>query len=93
MTLNQLVHRAASVYPDGHILAYWDEHDECAIDNPGSGDTLAQFIAWELYETFDPDEDDERQITTAVGAMRNAANNLHDVAQALCGLSEERLAA
>jgi len=93
MTLNQLIRRAATVYPDAHILAYWNERHECAIDNPAGGDGLAGFIAWELYETFDPDADDETQITTAVGAMQRAADCLTDVAQALSKLSVERLAA
>lgn len=93
MTLNQLVHRAASVYPDLQILLYWDEQHECAVDNPGGGDGLAEFIAWELYETYDPDADDETQITTAVGAMQRAADCLKDVAEALGGLSVEMMAA
>lgn len=93
MTLNQLIHQASSVYPDAAILDYWDEDHECAIDNPGGGDSLAMFIAWELYETFDPDADDEQQLTTAIGAMQRAADCLQDVAAALNGLSVMRLAA
>jgi hypothetical protein len=93
MTLNKLVHRAASVYQDAHILAYWDEMHECAINNPGGGDGLAAFIAWELYETFDPDADDATQITTAMGALQRAADCLSEVARSLDGLSAERLAA
>lgn len=78
--MNQLVHQAASILPN--VLDYWDERQEVAIDNPGD-DRLAGLIAWELYETFDPDADDEQQITTAIGAMQRAADCLADVAEAL----------
>lgn len=93
MTLHQLIHRAASVCPDAAVLDYWDEKHECPVDNPGGGDTLALFIAWELYETFDPDADDEQQISTAIGAMRRAGDCLRDVETALNELSASRLAA
>lgn len=93
MTLNQLMNKAASAYPDDNVLQYWDQQHECAIDNSGGGDTLAQLIAWELYETFNPDDTAERQISTAVGAMQRVSDSLADVAQALSELSAERLAA
>jgi len=83
MTLNRLVQKAASAYPDAQVLRYWDEERECATDNPGGGDGLAMFIARELYETFDPDADDGTQTTTAAGAMRRAADDLLAVMDAL----------
>ena len=83
MTLNELINKAASAYPDAYVLAYWNAWHERAFDNPTVCDTLARFIAWELYETFDPNETDQRQIGTAIGAMRHAADSLTDVAQAL----------
>lgn len=86
MTLNRLVHTAASAYPDAHVLRYWDETNECAIDTPGGDDGLAMFIACELSETFDPDADDGTQITTAAGAMRRAADDLLAVMNALDAL-------
>ena len=90
MTLNQIMHRAASAYPDAHILHYWNDWHERAVDNPSGDDTLAEFIAQELYETFDATESDEHQINTAVGAMRHAIDSMTDVMEALSGLSSER---
>ena len=93
MTLNQLVCRAASVYPDAYVLQYWDMENEKPRKNPQGGDTLAQFIANELADTFDPDADDGTQIATAVKAMQTAADDLAMVAHALSDLAVERAAA
>jgi hypothetical protein len=93
MTLNQLVCRAASVYPDGMVLEYWDMEKEAPKRNPQGGDTLARFIAVELAETFDPEDDDGTQIATAVRAMHRASDELATVAHALSDLTVERMAA
>ena len=93
MTLNQLVGRAAAVYPDGQVMEYWDTKKERPRHNRKGGDTLAQFIAFELADTYDPDADDGTQIATAVKAMQTAADDLQTVAQALSDLAVERLAA
>ncbi len=93
MTLNQLVLRAASTYPDAAILLYWDLDNEQPRKNPDGGDTLAEFVAFELAETFDPDADDGTQIATAVKAMQNAADEIGAVAHALSNLVCERMAA
>jgi hypothetical protein len=83
MTLNQLVSRAASVYPDGFVLEYWDCHDQCAKHNPAGGDTLAQFIAQELADTYDREASDGDQVTTAVRVMQSATDDLQAVTDAL----------
>ena len=93
MTVNQLVCRAASVYPDGYVLEYWDMDKGEPKDNPAGGDTLAQFIAIELADTFDPEASDGEQIAAAVKAMQTAADDLAAVAQALSDLAVERRAA
>lgn len=51
MTLNELVCRAASVYPDGYPLQYWDVDKQEPKANPDGGDTLAMFITHELADT------------------------------------------
>ena len=91
MTLNELITRAASVYPDCWIVQYWDMDRQCAVFNNEGGDTLAQFIAWELYETFDPEAGDEDQLDTAIRKMREAANDLNAIVTALENLKQERL--
>ena len=93
MTLNQLVCRAASAYPDAFVLEYWDAGKEEPKPNPSGGDTLAEFIARELYDTFDPDAGDDEQLAAAVKAMQSAADDLQGVAHALANICREREAA
>lgn len=96
MTANQLVCRAASVYPEGYVLEYWDMDKGEPKQNRAGGDTLAQFIAGELAETFDPEASEGEQIAAAVRVMQTAADDLAAVAQALSDLAvetAERLAA
>ena len=92
MTLNQLIAAAASAYPEAYIRQYWDAKRQCAVQNRNGGDSLAEFIAWELYETFDPDAGDDEQLDTAIRKMRQAAGELEAVADALAGLKQERAA-
>ena len=93
MTLNQLVCRAASVYPDAYVLEYWDKDAQEPKANPTGGDTLAQFIVQELADTYDADASDNEQIATAVRVMQSAADDLGTVAHALSDLTSERMAA
>ena len=89
MTLNQLICRAASVYPDAAVLEYFDlEHEELVEDAEG-GDTLALFIAQELADTYDPDSSDGEQVASAVRTIQRAADELGAVAHALSDLAVE----
>jgi len=90
MTLNEIVTRAASAYPDCWVLQYWNMKKQCAILNLYGGDLLAQFIASELYDTFDPDSGDAEQLDTAIRKMQEAANDLQAVVTALENLKSER---
>ena len=92
MTLNGIITRAASVYPDCWILQYWDREQQSVVANKDGGDTLAQFIASELYETYDPDADDETQLETAITKMQEAADDLCAIVTALRNLKQEKLA-
>ena len=89
MTLNEIVTRAASVYPDCWVLQYWDMDKQYAVSNKDGGDSLAEFIAMELYETFDPEGSDQQQIAMAVRKMRDAAGELQAVVTALENLKQE----
>lgn len=93
MTLNQLVCRAASAYPDAFVMEYWDALKEVPMKNPDGGDTLAEFVALELYESFDPEAGDDEQLATAVKVMQSAADDLQAVAHALANIGRERMAA
>lgn len=90
MTLNEIITRAASVYPDCWILQYWDAERQYAVANRYGGDTLAEFVAWELYETYDPDVSDDEQLDMAIRKMREAAQDLESIVTALENLKTER---
>jgi hypothetical protein len=90
MTLNEIITRVASVYPDCWVLQYWDMKKQCAVLNRDGGDTLAQFIAGEIYETFDADVDDDEQLDMAIRKMQEAASDLRAVVTALENLKQER---
>jgi hypothetical protein len=93
MTLNQLICRAASVYPEAFVLQYWDMEKQAPKANLFGGDTLAQFVAFELAETFEEEASDGDQIATAVKVMQSAADDLARVAGSLSNLAVEKAAA
>lgn len=89
MRLNQLICKAASVYPDEFILKYWDMEKERPKENPEGGDTLAQFIARELADTYDSEADDRVQVETAVRVMQAAISDITTVIDALRLMRQE----
>lgn len=93
MTLNMLISRAASVYPEAYVLQYWDLEKQEPRLNPIGGDTLALFIAQEIAETYDPGSAESAQIAVAVKVMRSAADDLNAVAFAIERMGVERQAA
>ena len=92
MNLATIVARAASAYPEAWVLHYFNLERDTAVTSQAGGDGLAEFIAWELYETFDPEADDETQMRTAIGKLRDAEHDLHAVVVALENLERERRA-
>jgi len=90
MTLNQLICRAASAYPEALILNYWDLQKEQPKSNINTDDILAEFIANELYSTFKEDASDEQQLAEAVSVMQSAADDLQAIAHALANIDRER---
>ena len=89
MKLNQLICKAASVYPDGFVLKYWDMKKERPKKNSGGGDTLAQFIAQELADTYDSEAGDRVQVETAVRVMQAAVSDITTVIDALRLMRQE----
>ena len=92
MTLNQLIATAAGAYPEAYLLQYWDTEASEPKDNPVGGDTLAQFVAHELADTYDEAASDAEKIETAARKIREAARDLDAVANALAGLQQESAA-
>ena len=74
-------------------MEYWDALKEEPKPNPDGGDALAEFVALELYESYDSEADDDEQLATAVKVMQSAADDLAAVAHALANLGRERMAA
>lgn len=93
MTLNQLVCRAASAYPEAFVLRFWDPLNEEPKADLHAGDTLAEFVARELYESYDAEAGDDEQIATAVKVMQSAADDLQAITHALANIGRERMAA
>ena len=86
MVLNQLIATAAGAYPEAFVLRYWDAQAGEPKANPTGGDTLAEFIAREIAETYEPLATDTKKIEKAARKMREAARDLAAVADALAGL-------
>lgn len=91
MTLTTLMITAAGSYPE--ILEYFDVRSGKAVQRKNSGDSLAQFVALELSDTFDPEASDEQQIASAACAMTRAADQLQAVASILSDTLRVRKAA
>ena len=93
MDINQIICRAASVYPEAYVLTYWSMEAQEPRKNRLGGDTLAQFIAQELDDTYDGEASDEEQIAEAARVMQRAADDLASVAKAISDMAAERRAA
>ena len=86
MTPNELFKIASAAYPDGLIATeYWNFRRECPRRNPKGGDTLAQFIANEIADTYDPEALDEQQLKAVLKAISTARGDLEAVSTALTG--------
>ena len=82
MKLVHLLKLASRGYPDRLVTNYFDKHGNEA--NPGyDSDTLAEFIAIELRETYDPDASDTTQLQEAMQALRVARDDLEGVIRIL----------
>jgi len=94
MKLSTIINIADKAYPDGLVgqafkkgTALSKRHGSSAIDYlsgvPGVGDGLAEFIARELRDTYDPKAPSLEQLEEAARVMHNARRELVDVAEAL----------
>ena len=82
MTLKKIIAIADKAYPDGLVKR--------AARGEGVGDTLAEFIAVELTETFDAGDSDAGQLDTACAVMRSARRELTDVEEAFEAAAGEK---
>lgn len=77
MKLDEIIQIADKAYPDGLVGCYFREPAE------DHGDTLAQFIAAEIQDTFNPKDSDCEQLEEAMRVLRKATNEIADVMDAL----------
>ena len=77
LSLNELIAIADAGYDDGLVQAYFEDRDG------QHGDTLAQFIALELADTFSEDQPKKDQIAAAIHVMTTAISQLVSVVNAL----------
>lgn len=89
MTLNQIMFRVASAYPQASILDYWDMATQKPRRSTEGGDYVAKFIAKEISASHDPKASDDAQIATAVTKLQHGADRLSAAAHALANMSRE----
>ena len=96
MKLIELIRAASEGYDDGYVETAFNEmYDE--EGNPKfklyrAGDSLAEFVAIELAETFDPDNCDLEQIKEAIRVIEAGVVDLNGVLGALDKLYDEKMA-
>ena len=90
MDANDLMEIVHEAYPDETTRECWDEKLRRArcpsrggLCKVRAGDTLAEFIVQELFETYDKDASDEKQLARALSVLDVALNDLGAVAAAL----------
>ena len=90
MDIEQLMEIAHEAYPDETTRKCWDPvrrrpryPSRGGLCSVRAGDTLAEFVVKELFETFEQDDSDERQLARALGALDAALGDMGAVAAAL----------
>lgn len=85
LTLAQLLRIAERGYRRGGLTLanYVNLRTGAFLRNPPVGDTLAEFVAIELAETFDPGTNRLAQLNEAVRVMGRASEDLHLITDAL----------
>ena len=92
MKLNDLIAAADAVYPDGCVAQWWDAEGQRVfeMDEADVGDTLARFIAVEISETYQDEDDDAEKLSNAAYKMKTAAGELGAVSKALERAAKEK---
>jgi hypothetical protein len=80
MKLEKLIEIASSAYPDGLV-------QQAFKSKKGVGDGLAEFIARELADTFDPKASDLDQMREAHRCMSSAMDQIASVVEKLGSLT------
>jgi hypothetical protein len=83
MELREIVEIADEAYGDGLVLDHHDFREKYGHADAELGDGLAEFVAVELKETYDPDATTVEQLHEASKVMLRAKYDLGNVAAAL----------
>ena len=86
-TLKQIINIANKVYPDGLVKQAHTSKDICGYAHIGDG--LAEFIARELADTFDPEASSLEQMKEAHRVMSRAYTELGDIVMAFSDRSTD----
>ena len=82
--INEIITVASSAYSDNYIAdMYWDFDKSQPKHNEEGGDSLAEFIAIEIADTYDESASDDDQLGEAIRVVETASRQLSDVAEAL----------
>ncbi len=81
MKLKELLDVANEGYGDDSLREYYRE--DGTFNPEGKGDTLAESVAANLIETFDPDMSDEAQLCNAIQVIDAQLEDLKAVQDAL----------
>jgi len=84
MKINELMELVGEHYDDAGTNAYWDYSESRCVDNM-HGDTLAEFVAREINDTFEPEATTDEQLEEAIRVMQSARNQLNAL---IAGLEE-----
>lgn len=89
MTLNQIIFRIASTYPDAAVLDYWDMTQLRPRRSTDGGDYIAKYIAHAVGNAYHRENDDGERLAAAVAALQRGADLLQASAHALANISRE----
>jgi len=82
MTLKELLTIADRSYPEGWVLAQWDDEAGKLVSEP-QGEPLAYWIARELEAIYDAEVSDETLLITAAEVIDRAVDELRAVSRTL----------
>jgi hypothetical protein len=88
MTLNQIMFRVASAYPEC-LLDYWELAAQKPRRSTDGGDYVAKFVVHAIHASYDSQATDCEQTASAVIAVQRGADRLNATAHALANMSRE----
>jgi hypothetical protein len=84
MKIEKIIKIADAAYPDGMVQQAFDANKNRGVEDElvTVGDGLAEFIARELVDTYDPKASSDEQLTEAARCMTSARNEMDEIVMA-----------